>query len=208
MNANEFDRFLKTSVKELDKKQEHLRKVKGMGKVDNFEVDLQNDEIVFFRGDTAHARSKILMLGTHIEEQNDWLWAWANSGLSKPIRKRSEKLKELAKLTGQKNLAAPNLDVDGEETWQLVAMACKHLGALGAYAFPNGDARIYVLMLELELLGKGGPAKPATKKTEKPPTRKTAKKSKATTKKSAKKSATKKSAKKKSAKKTPKRRSR
>lgn len=199
MNRKEFDRFLQTSVKELDKKQEGLRKAQGMGKVDNFEVDLQNDEIVFFRGKTPHARSRILMLGTHIEDQNDWLWAWANSGLPKAIRKRSEKLKELAKVTGQKNLAAANLDVDGTETWQLVALACKHLGAVGAYAFPNGDARIYVLLLQLELSsGKQKTTKKAAKKTA------PAKKPTAKAKKSKKRSVPAK----KVAKKTPKRRAR
>jgi hypothetical protein len=152
MNDKEFDRFLLTSVKELNKKQDNLIRQRGMGSFDNFEVDLAVDELLFFRDGKAVLRAKIMIVGTHVEEQEDWLWGWANSGLPPEIRKRSEKLKELAKLTGEKNLAAPNLSVDGESAWELLAMSCKHLGALGAYTFPNRDARIYVLILELEQL--------------------------------------------------------
>jgi hypothetical protein len=171
MNDKEFDRFLLTSVKELNKKQDNLIRQRGMGSFDNFEVDLAVDELLFFRNGKAALRAKIMIVGTHVEEQEDWLWGWANSGLPPEIRKRSEKLKELAKLTGEKNLAAPNLSVDGESAWELLAMSCKHLRALGAYTFPNRDARIYVLILELEELS----GKRAAKKTKKASTKKATK---------------------------------
>lgn len=170
MNDKEFDRFLLTSVKELNKKQDNLIRQRGMGSFDNFEVDLGVDELLFFQEGKPVLRAKIMIVGTHVEEQEDWLWGWANTGLPPDIRKRSEKLKELAKLTGEKNLAAPNLSVDGESAWELLAMSCKHLGALGAYTFPNRDARIYVLILELEnVRGKkpGKKQKPASKKSSK-----------------------------------------
>jgi hypothetical protein len=66
------------------------------------------------------------------------------------VRERAAKIKELAVHTELGAFSERTLEVDEAQTWQLVAMACEHLGALGTYDFPTKSARLYVAIDRIE----------------------------------------------------------
>jgi hypothetical protein len=135
--------FVTGCVEKLTQKQTALS-ARGVGSYERFEVDLANGKLRFFEGEQLALEADVTPIGTHVSERESWQWAWANNSFPEPVRERAAKLKELAAQTENAAFAQRTLEVDETQTWQLVAMACEHLGALGTYDFQTRSARLYV----------------------------------------------------------------
>lgn len=143
MNEAERGAFVESCVQKLVQKQTALSE-RGLGGHERFEVDLQQGKLRFFDGDALALEADVTPIGTHVSEHESWQWAWANKSFPDEVRERSAKLKELATQTDDTTFSQRTLEVDEEQTLKLIAMACEHLGALGTYAFPTRNARLYV----------------------------------------------------------------
>lgn len=135
--------FAESCVQKLVQKQTALSE-RGLGSYERFEVDLASGKLRFFEGDELALEADVTPIGTHVLEQESWQWAWANRSFPDEVRKRAAKLKELALQTADATFNERTVEVDEAQTLKLVAMACEHLGALGAYDFPTRNARLYV----------------------------------------------------------------
>jgi hypothetical protein len=135
--------FAESCVQKLAQKQNALSE-RGLGSHERFEVDLANGKLRFFDGDELALEADVTPIGTHVLEQESWQWAWANKSFPSEVRERAAKLKELAEQIDDDTFSERTVEVDEAQTWQLVAMACEHLGALGTYDIPTRSARLYV----------------------------------------------------------------
>ena len=135
--------FVERCVAKLLEKQDALT-ARGVGSYERFEVDLEHGKLRFFDGEQLALEADVTPIGTHVSDRESWQWAWANKSLPSEVRERASKLKELALATDDAAFNERTLEIDEEQTWRLVAMACEHLGALGTYACPTRNARLYV----------------------------------------------------------------
>lgn len=143
MDDVQLGEFVAGCVQRLQQKQSELS-ARGLGSCDRFEVDLANGKLRFYDGQQLAVEADVTPIGTHAAKNESWQWAWANKSFPDDVRERSAKLKELALETALEAFNERTLEVDEAQTWQLVAMACEHLGALGTYDFPTKNARMYV----------------------------------------------------------------
>jgi|SRR6188768_181388 len=143
MDDVQLGEFVASCVQRLQQKQSELS-ARGLGLCDRFEVDLACGKLRFYDGQQLAVEADVTPIGTHAAKNESWQWAWANKSFPDDVRERAAKLKELALQTAQQAFNERTLEVDEAQTWQLVAMACEHLGALGTYDFPTKNARMYV----------------------------------------------------------------
>ncbi|HXK16223.1 MAG TPA: hypothetical protein VNG33_00365 [Polyangiaceae bacterium] len=143
MDDAQLGAFVDGCLERLQQKQTALS-ARGVGNYERFEVDLANGKLRFYDGARLALEADVTPIGTHVSENESWQWAWANKSFPDTVRERAAKLKELAAQTTLAAFSERTLEVDEAQTWQLVAMACEHLGALGTYDFPTRSARLYV----------------------------------------------------------------
>jgi hypothetical protein len=143
MDDAQLGAFVEGCLERLQRKQIALS-ARGVGNYERFEVDLANGKLRFYDGARLALEADVTPIGTHVSDEESWQWAWANKSFPDEVRERASKLKELAAQTAMAAFNERTLEVDEAQTWQLVAMACEHLGALGTYDFPNRSARLYV----------------------------------------------------------------
>ncbi len=144
MDAEELGQFATRCVEELSRKQHALESTYRLGQHERFEVDLVAGKLRFFDGDALALEADVTPIGTHVPEKASWQWAWANPSFPDEVRSRAARVKGLAEQTEAEAFSARTLEIDEEQSLGLLAMACEHLGALGAYAFPSRQARLYV----------------------------------------------------------------
>jgi hypothetical protein len=148
MDDVQLGEFVASCVQRLQQKQSDLS-ASGLGACDRFEVDLAHGKLRFYDGPQLAVEADVTPIGTHAARDESWQWAWANKSFPDDVRERAAKLKELAQQTALEAFNERTLEVDEAQTWQLVAMACEHLGALGTYDFPTKNARMYVAIERL-----------------------------------------------------------
>jgi hypothetical protein len=150
MDDVQLGEFVAGCLERLQQKQSELS-ARGLGLCDRFEVDLASGKLRFYDGQQLAVEADVTPIGTHAAKNESWQWAWANKSFPDDVRERAAKLKELATQTALTAFNERTLEVDEAQTWQLVAMACEHLGALGTYDFPTRNARMYVAINRLAL---------------------------------------------------------
>jgi hypothetical protein len=143
MDDAQLGAFVEGCLERLQQKQTALS-ARGVGNFERFEVDLANGKLRFYDGAELALEADVTPIGTHVEGEESWQWAWANKSFPDEVRERSAKIKELTAQTAMAAFSERTLEVDEAQTWRLVAMACEHLGALGTYDFPTRSARLYV----------------------------------------------------------------
>jgi hypothetical protein len=143
MDDAQLGEFVASCMQRLQQKQSDLS-ARGVGQSDRFEVDLAAGKLRFYVGPQLTLEADVTPIGTHAAGDESWQWAWANKSFPEAVRERAAKLKELAAQTTIEAFLERTLEVDEAQTWQLVAMSCEHLGALGTYDFPTRNARLFV----------------------------------------------------------------
>lgn len=143
MNDAQLVAFVAACVEKLTQKQTALSE-RGLGSYERFEADMARGKLRFYDGGELALEADVTPIGTYVPEQHSWQWAWANKSFPDDVRERAARLKEVAARTDNPMFSARTLEVDETQTWQLVAVACEHLGALGTYDFPTRNARLYV----------------------------------------------------------------
>jgi hypothetical protein len=143
MDDAQLGEFVAGCIQRLQQKQNDLSAL-GVGACERFEVDLASGKLRFYAGERLALEADVTLIGTHVAGKESWQWAWANRSFPDDVRERAAKIKELAAHTELEAFRERTLEVDETQTWQLVAMACEHLGALGTYDFPTKSARLYV----------------------------------------------------------------
>ena len=156
MDDVQLGEFVATCVQRLQQKQSELS-ARGLGSCDRFEADLANGKLRFYDGQQLSLEADVTPIGTHAAGDESWQWAWANKSFPDRVRERAAKLKGLAQQTALQAFNERTVEVDEAQTWQLVAMACEHLGALGTYDFPTRNARMYVAIERFASTSAGTP---------------------------------------------------
>jgi len=140
MSDAEFEAFLSTANRELHDKQERLKTQYGLGSYRRWWYEQATGKLQFFDADDALAlQADIIHIGSFSAKSKAWQWAWSNTSIMPWWRQHSERLKELANLTGLELFAQERafvLESPGM-AWELAAIAVKHLDALGCYRAPH-----------------------------------------------------------------------
>lgn len=154
MNDEEFDLFVQEATDELDRKQKSLEKKFRLGKWADFAYDAATCKLQFKdKAAVVQVRADTVELGSYSVTSGTWQWAWANKSLPAGVRKKTEELKKLFKLTGMDVFKMPMIEVDESMVWQFAAMCVSHLDAMGCYHMPagsDGQLNVFVALVNVE----------------------------------------------------------
>ena len=86
---------------------------------------------------------RITAIGTHNQELQTWLWAWANDTFPESARSASSKIKSLFGITGFNVFTDDGINATSRDAQDLSACAIHVLGASGLYRCP-GEATLHL----------------------------------------------------------------
>ena len=144
------DEFIATSVAELQRKQELLESIYGIGHHAHFWFDQPSGTLEF--RDTAgqpHLTASVIPIGSHSAKSGTWMWAWANKTILPALREGADRFRDLAAVTGMKLLAQDLINVEPDMPWEITAMVVRHIGAMGAYRAPDRGSDLYLAIMNV-----------------------------------------------------------
>lgn len=153
MNDEEFDNFVAQALDELDEKNLFLTDSYGLGTHSNFVVEYDKNLITFFINEKPVVVAEIIPVASHIPEKESFKWFWANENLPDAVREHSSATKILYEQTGYDVFSNPHIACDEEMAWEVAAMVCKCLNAVGVYRVPHGNAYSYILLTSVKKYG-------------------------------------------------------
>jgi len=142
MTDQEFRVFLQEAVTELQIKQDALLSSDyGFGSFSRWWYEQENETLQFFTKEgSLGLETDTINIGSYESEARTWKWAWANSFVLSHLRAKAEVLKELESMTGYALFGNEEaFEIDDRMSWELAAVAVKHLGALGCYRAPMSN---------------------------------------------------------------------
>lgn len=142
----DFDEYLSAAQDELEQKQERLTADFGLGTWPRFVVDYEAGTLQFFEHEALRAHAEIVPVATHVPEKESLKWAWANSQYPERVLVKAAQLKGLKELTGLTMFSEDVVQCDESMAWEIAALACRFMDALGAYRVPHGSINSYVLI--------------------------------------------------------------
>jgi uncharacterized protein DUF6882 len=149
MTDEEFKLYLARANEELREKQACLQKEYGLGQFDRFVIDYETGRLTFFDKEVPRVEATVVPVATHIEGKNSLRWSWANTQLPQGVREEASRLKGLHDLTGFEMFANETAECDGAMAWEIAALACKFMEALGAYRVPHATLNTYLLITHI-----------------------------------------------------------
>jgi hypothetical protein len=138
MNACEFDQFLEECYEELQRKQFYLIAEFGIANCDKFEIDWQQGILKLKQNSVIKFIAQVTPIGSYSKKHSTWIWAWEHPSVSERLKYKSERIKELGRLTGIEMFKTQIFQTQEETAWEIAAMACHHLKAIGCYRAPAG----------------------------------------------------------------------
>jgi len=153
MTNDEFDDFLALAQDELEIKQASLQAEFGLGGYERFVADYEAGVITFFNKEAPRIEAIILPIATHVPDKNSLKWSWADKQLPQSIRDLASQVKRLHVITGFDMFANEAAECDEAMAWEITALACKTLSALGAYRVPHAKLNAYVLITAISHVG-------------------------------------------------------
>ena len=151
MTDDEFDEFVAQANAELAQKQATLEKTYGLGRHDRFVVEYDKRRLTFFGKEGPLVEAVIVPVATHVETQNSLKWSWSSPQLPQAVREDAARVRKLYDLTGYEIFANETAECDASMAWEITAMACKLLSALGAYRVPHANLNAYMLITEIKV---------------------------------------------------------
>ena len=117
-------------------------------KQSNFAQSLANDAEWHYDLDVNLLRVggtdyRITAIGTHNQDLQTWLWAWANDTFPDAARSASSTTKSLFDITGFNVFTDDGINATSHDAQDLSACAMHVLGAVGLYRCP-GEATLYL----------------------------------------------------------------
>ncbi len=140
MDDDEFQLFLDSTYDELESKQKYLKDEFGLGHFDRYDLEPENELIIFTSLDGNTVKANFVPIGTFCPANGTWMWGWNNSAFTEELRRKSENLKSLADITGFKLFTDQTIDeVDEDMAWEMAAMSVNNLKSQGVYRAPANN---------------------------------------------------------------------
>lgn len=76
MDDDEFQAFLDSSYDDLEKKQSYLENEFGLGHFDRYDLEPENEQIIFSSSDGKRVQANFIPIGTFSPESGSWMMRW------------------------------------------------------------------------------------------------------------------------------------
>ena len=130
----------------LEDKQAALVEQYQIDSFDMFDFDMLKGTIEFKQGSTVMVTANFIPIGSFNEDQQTWMWAWANGGVTGEILQKAESIKVLDAKTDNDVFETETVSADEGIAWEIAAMACDHYQGQGIFAAPIEGLLIFMVL--------------------------------------------------------------
>ncbi|MDH5572664.1 MAG: hypothetical protein OEY89_12940 [Gammaproteobacteria bacterium] len=130
----------------LEQKQAALVDKYQIDSYDMFDFHMVNGTIEFKQGSVVMVTANFVPVGSFNEEQQSWMWAWANGGVTGALKEKAETVKDLEAKTGNEVFGIETISADEGTAWEISALACDHYQGQGIFAAPIEGLLIFMVL--------------------------------------------------------------
>ena len=139
-------KYLDDCYTTLEEKQAALIEEYQIDSFDMFDFNMAKGSIEFKQGTIVMLAANFVPVGSFHEEEQTWMWAWANGGVTGEINEKAETIKTLEDKTGNDVFASETVTADESTVWEIAAMACDHYQGQGIFAAPVEGLLIFMVL--------------------------------------------------------------
>lgn len=139
-------KYLDDCYADLERKQSALIEQHSLDSYGMFDYDLSTGRIQFKQDDILKVEADFVPVGSFSEQDQSWMWAWANPSVEGAIYEQAESLKILEQKTGNDMLSNSTFPADESTAWEIAAMSCDHFDGAGVFAAPINDLLIFLVL--------------------------------------------------------------
>ena len=130
----------------LEEKQAALVEKYQIDSFDMFDFNMLKGSIEFKQESIVKVTANFIPVGSFNEDQQTWMWAWANGGVTGEINNKAETIKILEDKTGNEIFSTETSSADETTAWEIAAMACDHYQGQGVFAAPVEGLLIFMVL--------------------------------------------------------------
>jgi hypothetical protein len=151
MNDQKLDTFLHQCSRQLEQRQSYLIREFDLSRYDDYQLNWDSGRIEMFCQGTLGVSAAITPIGFYSLAENTWRWGWAKENIPAPLKVRAAELQTLADVTGLNLFGSETFSADQDLIWELIAMACYHLEAMGCYRANARETFLFLALNEVKI---------------------------------------------------------
>ncbi|OWK41714.1 DUF6882 domain-containing protein [Fimbriiglobus ruber] len=153
MTDAEFEAFVASSKRDLERKQLALTRQYGFGLHARWDYDQDTESLRFSDADgRVRVEAGAINIGSFSFKSQTWMWAWAKPSIPEESRTHSARLRELFDVTGMEAFRSESFEADTAMAWEVAAMSVAHLEAAGCYRGPAGELSVFLVIQTIRSL--------------------------------------------------------
>jgi hypothetical protein len=144
-----FGRAWDDATAKLDAKRRVLEERFGLARHERYEVDIEQEEIVFSTGGSARVRARATLIGTVSLATRTWAWGGYSKSVPERARRESAALADSILERDMWELSMPAFAVDEPTAWAVAAIVCDRAGGEGVHCSRTDAGLIFLLLRDV-----------------------------------------------------------
>jgi hypothetical protein len=136
-------------VDRLEVKRRSLEDRFGLGHHERYDVDIENESIVFSSGGRPRIVGRATLIGTYSLASRTWGWGGYNKSVPEGVRRASAALADEILDRDMWELSTPVFAVDEATAWAIAALVCDRAAGEGVYRSPTGGGFVFLLLRDM-----------------------------------------------------------
>jgi hypothetical protein len=120
-----------------------------LGSHDRYDVDLENESLVFSTGGRPSVRARGTLIATFSQSSRVWAWGGYNKNLPASVREAAAALADAIPERDIWEVSTPLFPTDQATAWVLAALVCDRCGGEGVYGTPTADGLVFLLLRDV-----------------------------------------------------------
>ncbi|ABK84340.1 TPA: DUF6882 domain-containing protein [Bacillus cereus] len=152
MTNEQFESYLDMCYDKLESKQQKFISDYNIDNFDEYWYDQDQCILQFKNNGQISLEFSVVFIGSWSGKSNSWIWSWANENVADYARIKSNRLKDLQKITGDEIFVNSLFECDQETAYELAAFSIEYLDAEGVYIAPGERSDVFMAVMSLNAL--------------------------------------------------------
>jgi hypothetical protein len=144
-----FERGRDEAIGKLREKREALEQRFAMQKQERYEVDVEQESIVFSSTGRERVRGRATLIGTYSQASRAWGWGGSNQSVPDRARAASAALVDGILERDMWELSTPVFAVDEQTAWTLAAIVCDRASGEGVHCSRTSGGLVFLLLRDV-----------------------------------------------------------
>lgn len=146
----DFEDLILVAMDYLQDCQDNLREAYDLNKWERWDYDQEEATLTFSNQGEIGLITEIQFVGSVSEASLTWLWSWDNSYLLDKVTDRLSFFPQFGEENNFEKMKQAKWPADEYDGWEMTAITCYLLDALGAYKVPSASGPLFMVITEIK----------------------------------------------------------